>query len=115
MDWSPLRLKIQRDCPQCGGTSYVNDVLCNCAIKFRAYNRMTRGGFHEGTLDFITGGTYRLPMIENGSLALKDYNLSDEAKAAIVSGDINWIEKNIGKLTETQLKYLEHRLQREKW
>jgi DNA-binding NtrC family response regulator len=54
-------------------------------------------------------------LLENGSLALKDYNLSDEAKAAIVSGDINWIEKNIGKLTETQLKYLELRLQREKW
>lgn len=56
-----------------------------------------------------------IDLLESGSLALKDYNLSDEAKAAIVSGDIKWIEKNIGKLTETQLKYLELRLQREKW
>jgi DNA-binding NtrC family response regulator len=56
-----------------------------------------------------------IDLLESGSRALKDYNLSDEAKAAIVSGDINWIEKNIGKLTETQLKYLELRLQREKW
>jgi DNA-binding NtrC family response regulator len=56
-----------------------------------------------------------IDLLESGSRALKDYNLSDEAKAAIVSGDINWIEKNIGTLTETQLKYLELRLQREKW
>ena len=70
MDWSPLRTKIQRDCPHCGGSGYVNDLLCHCSIKFRAYNRMVRGGFHEPTLDFITGGSYAVPMLESGGEAI---------------------------------------------
>jgi hypothetical protein len=34
---------------------------------------MVRGGFHEPTLDFITGGSYSLPMLENGVEALNYY------------------------------------------
>jgi len=71
MDWSPLRIKIQGSCIYCEGSGYVNDLLCNCAIKFRAYNRMVRGGFHEYTLDFITGGSYSIPMLENGLEAIQ--------------------------------------------
>jgi len=70
-DWSPLRIKIQRDCPACRGTGYLGDELCACAIKFRAFNRLVGGGFHEHTLDLVSSPQYQLPMIENGAEAVQ--------------------------------------------
>jgi hypothetical protein len=42
--------------------------------------------------------------MEKGSEALSEYGLTSEAKAAIISGDLNWILKNTGDLTDEQLK-----------
>ncbi|MGA1864250.1 MAG: response regulator [bacterium] len=50
-----------------------------------------------------------------GTDALKDYDISSEAKAAIVSGDVKWIEENVGKLTEKQMLVLIQRLETEIW
>jgi DNA-binding NtrC family response regulator len=41
--------------------------------------------------------------------------LSPEAKAAIASGDITWIEKHYGELTAEERDWLERRLQAEIW
>ena len=54
-------------------------------------------------------------LMENGSTALNDYQLSMEAKAAIVSGDLQWINKNVGELTQKQLMFIYKRLEREAW
>jgi len=54
-------------------------------------------------------------LMENGSLALDAYTLSDEAKAAITSGDLRWINQNIGELTQKQLMFIYTRLEREAW
>lgn len=54
-------------------------------------------------------------LMENGSRALDDYRLSHEAKAAIVSGDLNWINRNVGELTQKQLMFIYKRLEREAW
>ena len=54
-------------------------------------------------------------LMENGSEALKEYRLSWKAKAAIVSGDLNWIKENIGDLTKEQLIFIYKRLEREAW
>ena len=54
-------------------------------------------------------------LMENGSEALKEYRLSNKAKAAILSGDLEWIRKNIGELSEEQLMYVYKRLEREAW
>ena len=54
-------------------------------------------------------------LMENGSEALKGTKLSRSAKAAIVSGDLDWIKKNIGELTEEQLLFINKRLEREAW
>ncbi|MBI4763707.1 MAG: response regulator [Deltaproteobacteria bacterium] len=54
-------------------------------------------------------------LMENGSGALKDYRLSRKAKAAIVSGDLEWISTNVGELTEKQLLFIRKRLEREAW
>ncbi len=54
-------------------------------------------------------------LMENGSKALEHYNISIEARAAIVSGDIKWIERKVGAITDEQARYLYHRLQVERW
>jgi len=54
-------------------------------------------------------------LMENGSIALEDYTLSMEAKAAIVSGDLKWINENVGELTQKQLMFIYKRLEREAW
>ena len=54
-------------------------------------------------------------LMENGSLALADYELSSEAKAAIASGDLKWINENVGELTQKQLMFIYKRLEREAW
>jgi ActR/RegA family two-component response regulator len=54
-------------------------------------------------------------LMENGSLALADYKLSSEAKAAVASGDLKWINENVGELTQKQLMFIYKRLEREAW
>ena len=54
-------------------------------------------------------------LTEEGSRALAGYNLTSEEKAALVSGDIRWIEKHFGKLKEHQKRWLLSRLEQEIW
>jgi DNA-binding response OmpR family regulator len=54
-------------------------------------------------------------LMEQGSRALAEYQLSSEAKAAITSGDLKWINENIGELTQKQLMFIYKRLEREAW
>lgn len=58
---------------------------------------------------FIAALTHR------GSEALKGYHLSKRAKAALLSGDIRWIEAHVCKLTERQKTWLWCRLGQEIW
>ena len=50
-----------------------------------------------------------------GSRALEGYNLTSQEKAALVSGDIRWIEDHVGELEENLKTWLQLRLQQEKW
>ncbi len=54
-------------------------------------------------------------LMENGPVALEGYNLSAEAKAAVASGDLKWINDNVGELTQKQLMFIYKRLEREAW
>jgi DNA-binding NtrC family response regulator len=56
-----------------------------------------------------------IDLMENGSDALGEYQLSSEAQAAIASGDLNWINTHVGELTQKQLQYIFKRLEREAW
>jgi len=47
--------------------------------------------------------------------ALADYDLSWEESAALLSGDIQWIEARVGKLDERLRTWLDCRLQQEIW
>jgi hypothetical protein len=54
-------------------------------------------------------------LTEFGSKALRGYDLSQQAKAALVSGDIRWIEARVGKLNARLRIWLDCRLQQEIW
>ena len=54
-------------------------------------------------------------LMEMGPQALVGYNLSGEAKAAIASGDLKWINDHVGELTQKQLMFIYKRLEREAW
>jgi hypothetical protein len=50
-----------------------------------------------------------------GEQALQAYRLTWEEKAALLSGDIAWIEARLGKLDARQRTWLDCRLQQEIW
>jgi len=52
---------------------------------------------------------------DNPSRALKAYNLTPEAKAALESGDVRWLESRVGILDEQLRTWLTSRLSKEKW
>ena len=54
-------------------------------------------------------------LLYHGSRILSGLALSSEAKAAIVSGDIVWIEKECGELSADERDWLMRRLQAEIW
>jgi DNA-binding response OmpR family regulator len=54
-------------------------------------------------------------LMENGPIALQGYQLSSDAKAAIASGDLRWINENVGELTQKQLMFIYKRLEMEAW
>ncbi len=54
-------------------------------------------------------------LLEKGSQALEGYRISREAKAAIISGDLKWLNENIGELTQKQLAFIYRRLEQEAW
>jgi hypothetical protein len=58
---------------------------------------------------FIAALTY------NGHETLESYHLTTEAEAALLSGDIGWIETRIGRLDERQQTWLWCRLGQEIW
>lgn len=54
-------------------------------------------------------------LTNSGSEALEDYDLAPDEEAALVSGDVMWLEKHIGKLDDTLNTWVECRLQQERW
>ncbi len=54
-------------------------------------------------------------LAENPAEALEDYDLTAEEKAALSSGDIQWIESKLGILDEPLRTWLTARLAQEKW
>jgi DNA-binding response OmpR family regulator len=59
--------------------------------------------------------SFWIELMEGSPEALKNYRLSNTAKAAILSGDLGWIQANVGELNEQQLLFIYSRLQREAW
>ena len=54
-------------------------------------------------------------LAENPNQALKGYNLTPDAKAALESGDVRWLESRVGTLDEPLRTWLTSRLSQEKW
>ncbi|MBC2715884.1 MAG: response regulator [Desulfobacteraceae bacterium] len=62
-----------------------------------------------------TDDSFRHNLLNNGADALDDYDLTGPEKLAIITGDIRWIEEQIGPLSQNQKKWLEARLGAEIW
>ncbi|MFK5952090.1 MAG: response regulator [Desulfobacterium sp.] len=60
-------------------------------------------------------GKFWNSLMNNGGEALWEYTLTPEAKSAIASGDLKWINQNVGELNQKQLLYVFKRLEREAW
>jgi len=54
-------------------------------------------------------------LLFHGADALEEYDLTGPEKLALLTGDIEWIEKNIGPLKPNQKLWLEQRLSAEIW
>jgi len=54
-------------------------------------------------------------LADDPAQVLNKFDLTAEEYAALASGDIRFIEKTVGKLTEKQKTWLNCRLQQEKW
>jgi len=54
-------------------------------------------------------------LLYSGADALEDYELTGPEKLAILTGDVQWIENQIGSLTLDQRKWLDQRLNAEIW
>jgi formate/nitrite transporter len=59
--------------------------------------------------------TFLAQLSENPDKALEGYDLSNEAKAALASGDLHWLESRMGFLDEPLRTWLSSRLSQEKW
>jgi hypothetical protein len=59
--------------------------------------------------DFIAALTDR------GSEVLQDYDLSTRERAALLSGDLRWVEEHVGKLNARLCTWFDCRLQQEIW
>ena len=60
-------------------------------------------------------GGFLTELAENPDKALESYNLTSEAKAALASGDLHWLESRVGFLDEPLRTWLVSRLSQEKW
>jgi DNA-binding NtrC family response regulator len=54
-------------------------------------------------------------LLTEGSRVLSGLTLSPEARAAIVSGDLAWIESECGELSDDERAWIERRLEAETW
>jgi DNA-binding NtrC family response regulator len=54
-------------------------------------------------------------LLSEGSRVLSGYALTSAAKAAIASGDLAWIEKEVGELSPEERDWLKRRLEAEVW
>ncbi|MBW1677446.1 MAG: response regulator [Deltaproteobacteria bacterium] len=54
-------------------------------------------------------------LLYQGADALEEYELTGPERLAVLTGDIEWIEEQIGPLTATQKRWLEQRLSAEIW
>jgi DNA-binding response OmpR family regulator len=54
-------------------------------------------------------------LTDSGSEALRGYELHPEEEAALISGDVGWIEAHIGELDDRLKTWLTCRLQQERW
>lgn len=81
--------------------------------------RSPRPPRHEAILQVLdraaTDDAFIAQLTQHGAGALEDYDLTSAEQAALLSGDIRWIEEHVGELTPQQKTWLHCRLEQENW
>ena len=85
------------------------------AAEERDRPRIDAGLVREVLMLAATDPDFGKRLLYEGSRVLSGFALPPEAKAAIVSGDVVWLEKECGELTRAERDWLERRLQAEIW
>jgi len=62
-----------------------------------------------------TDNEFLARLTHDGERALEGYSFTEEEQAAILSGDIRWIEKRVGVLSPHLRTWLDCRLEQERW
>ena len=103
----PFRLKISRK---------VNTGKSEISKNTSVDAKVAQGLIVKQVLNkAINDQDFWVDLLENGSLALSEFDLSSEAKAAIASGDVQWVYDNVSDLPEREMAFLYKRLEREAW
>lgn len=87
------------------GIPYITYPLrtCNREAILRVLNRAA------------TDDAFTAQLTHEGSKALEGYGLTSAERAALLSGDIRWIEAHVGELTPQEKTWLHCRLEQEIW
>jgi FixJ family two-component response regulator len=62
-----------------------------------------------------TDGGFVADLLYTGAAALEGFELTGAEKLAILTGDVRWIEENVGTLSSAQRRWLDQRLSAEIW
>lgn len=74
-----------------------------------------QSGVHAVLSKAATDERFLALLAESPEKALMDFDLTQMERAALASGDINWIEKNFGKLDDKLSTWFQLRMQQEAW
>lgn len=96
-------------------TDAVGKALAVAESKAPARARTEADAVREVLLAASSDGAFAARLLAEGSRVLAGRSLSAEAMAAIVSGDIAWIEKTYGPLSPGERAWLTRRLEAERW
>lgn len=77
--------------------------------------RVSRGGILAVLNRAANDHRFTAELTHHSMEALAPYDLTWQEKAALLSGDIRWIEAHVGKLNAQQCTWLECRLSQEMW
>jgi hypothetical protein len=79
------------------------------------HRQVSRGGILDVLDRASRDNQFVAQLTHHGPEALAQYDLTWQEKAALLSGDIRWIEAHVGKLNAQQRTWLECRLEQEIW
>jgi hypothetical protein len=97
----------------------LQDLTHRTAIGVRYIDLPLPSSYRDTVLDVLeraaADDAFIAQLTDDGPKALEGYDLTSEEQAALLCGDIPWIEAHVGKLTPRQKTWLYCRLEQVIW